>query len=77
MDLNGDMELDNYEIALANVYEGANYNPKQNVTEAMAKEAIANAFGRNQSITRNVSLAIYDGLKDKIQEYGNAKGLGK
>ena len=40
MDLNGDMELDNYEIVIGNVYEGANLsnNPEQ-VTEQMALEA--------------------------------------
>ncbi len=76
MDLNGDMELDNYEINLSNVSEGANYSDEV-VTKDMARMAIESTISENRNITRNVSVGIYSGIKDKLQEYDNVKGLGK
>ena len=78
MDLNNDMELDNYEVTIGNVYEGADANINaEAVTEDMARMAIAARMKENRKVTSAVSMAIYSDVKDKIVEYENKKEMGR
>lgn len=69
MDINGNMELENFELVISIVSEGDNMDIEPSmITEEMALSSIKNTVNNNRQLNRNVNLAIYDLLRNDVLE---------
>ena len=67
MDINGNMELENFEIVIGKVSEGdsMDIDPSM-ISEEMVLSAINKNLDNNRQLNRNVNLAIYDLIRSDV-----------
>lgn len=78
MDINENMELEEFELLLDRMTDGIDLSVNSDdITEEMVSNAIKNNLDNNRRINRNVDIAIYDSLRCDLVEYlnTNTKGL--
>lgn len=72
MDINNNMEIENFEMVIDGVFEGdsMNVNPDL-ITEEMVMSSIKKNINRNRILNRSVSMAVYDLVRNDLAEYTN------
>ena len=72
MDINENMELEEFELLLDRMTDGIDLSVNSDdITEEMVSNAIKNNLDNNRRINRNVDIAIYDSLRCDLVEYLN------
>lgn len=77
MDINNNMELEDFELVIGNVAEGyeSNIEPSM-ITEEMVKKAVVRQITDNRKLNTGFEHAVYDMVRDDLLPYvnGNIKG---
>lgn len=69
MDINGNMELENFELVVGRVSEGDNMDiDPSEITEEMVLASIKDNMDNNKELNRSVNHAIYDLLRSDLME---------
>lgn len=72
MDINNNMEIENFELVIDRVFEGENTNIDSDmITEEMVTSSIKKNIDRNRVLNRSVSMAVYDLVRNDLLEYTN------
>lgn len=72
MDINNNIELDDFELRLDELLEGIDVSINTNeITEEMVFSSINSAFDNNRKINRNVEIAVCDSIRSDLIEYLN------
>ena len=78
MDINNNMELEDFELVIGNVSEGyeSNIEPAM-ITEEMVKKAVERQMTDNRSLNNGFEHAVYDMVRDDLLPYVNENIRGK
>ena len=72
MDINNNMEIEDFELVIDRVFEGENTNIESDMmTEEMVMSSIKKNIDRNRVLNRSVSMAVYDLVRNDLLEYTN------
>lgn len=78
MDINNNMEIENFELVIGNISEGveSNIEPMM-ITEEMVKKAVERQITDNRSLNNGFERAVYDMVRDDLLPYVNENIRGK
>lgn len=78
MDINNNMEIENFELVIGNISEGveSNIEPMM-ITEEMVKKAVERQIIDNRSLNNGFEHAVYDMVRDDLLPYVNENIRGK
>ena len=72
MDINNNMEIENFEMVIDKVFEGDSLDVNSDlITEEMVMASIKKNIDRNRILNRSVSMAVYDLVRNDLSEYKN------
>ena len=72
MDINNNMEIENFEMVIDKVFEGDSLDVNPNlITEEMVMASIKKNIDRNRILNRSVGMAVYDLVRNDLSEYKN------
>lgn len=78
MDINNNMELENYELVIGNVSEGINSKIDSSmIAEEMVKKSIDKQIANNRKLNNSVEQAVYEMVKNDLLPYINENVRGK
>ena len=78
MDINNNMEIENFELVIDRVSEGDSMDIEPStITQEMVMSSIKKNIDRNGILNRSVSMAVYDLVRNDLLEYkkNNVRGM--